>query len=90
MNEFVFNIPTTANVIWRRDHGLESHPLDRRSRGFELGTSGYKASGLFTTPRQLLKFGGYKKSSFSGVALAKLTTEKFNSSRAITWPKSVT
>ena len=25
---FVFNIPPTAKVIWRRDHGLKSHPTD--------------------------------------------------------------
>ena len=25
---FVFNVPTTAMVIWRRDHGLKSHQTD--------------------------------------------------------------
>ena len=23
---FVFSVPTTAKVIWRRGHGLKSHP----------------------------------------------------------------
>ena len=58
--------------------------------GIELGTPGYKASGLSTTPRWLLKFGGYKTTSISEVALTKLNTEKFNSSRAITCHESVT
>ena len=31
--EFVFNIPPTAKVIWRWDHGLESHMTDWRSWG---------------------------------------------------------
>ena len=25
---FVFNAPPTAKVIWRRGHGLNSHPTD--------------------------------------------------------------
>ena len=25
---FVFNFPPTAKVIWRRGHGLKSHPTD--------------------------------------------------------------
>ena len=25
---FVFNIPPTAKVIWRRGNGLKSHPTD--------------------------------------------------------------
>ena len=25
---FVFNVPPTAEVIWRRGHGLKSHPTD--------------------------------------------------------------
>ena len=25
---FVFNVPPTAKVIWRRGHGLKSHPTD--------------------------------------------------------------
>ena len=25
---FVFNVPPTAKVIWRRSHGLKSHPTD--------------------------------------------------------------
>ena len=24
----VFNVPPTAKVIWRRGHGLKSHPTD--------------------------------------------------------------
>ena len=24
----VFNVPPTAKVIWRRDHGFKSHPTD--------------------------------------------------------------
>ena len=32
----VFNVPPTAKVIWRRDHGLKSHPTDRRSRESNL------------------------------------------------------
>ena len=25
---FVFNVPPTAKVIWRRGHGFKSHPTD--------------------------------------------------------------
>ena len=25
---FVFNVPPTAKVIWRRGHSLKSHPAD--------------------------------------------------------------
>ena len=25
---FVFNVPPTAKVIWRRGYGLKSHPTD--------------------------------------------------------------
>ena len=25
---FVLNVPPTAEVIWRRGHGLKSHPTD--------------------------------------------------------------
>ena len=25
---FVLNVPPTAKVIWRRGHGLKSHPTD--------------------------------------------------------------
>ena len=25
---FIFNVPPTAKVIWRRSHGLKSHPTD--------------------------------------------------------------
>ena len=25
---FVFNVPPRAKVIWRRGHGLKSHPTD--------------------------------------------------------------
>ena len=32
----VFNVPPTAKVIWRRGHGLKSHPTDRRSRESNL------------------------------------------------------
>ena len=51
VNEFVFNILSTYEVIWRRCQGLESH-LDES--GIKLGTPGYKTSGLSTTPRRLL------------------------------------
>ena len=51
---FVFNVPPTAKVIWRRGHGLKSHPTDWRSRESNLRPLVYKASGLSTTPRRLL------------------------------------
>ena len=37
---FVFNIPPTAKVIWRRGHGLKSHPTDLSSPGIEPATPG--------------------------------------------------
>ena len=50
----VFNVPPTTKVIWRRGHGLKSHPTDRRSRESNLRPLVYKASGLSTTPQRLL------------------------------------
>ena len=50
----VFNVPPTAKVIWRRGHGLKSHPTDWRSRESNLRPLVYKASGLSTTPQRLL------------------------------------
>ena len=50
----VFNFPPTAKVIWRRGHGLKSHPTDWRSRESNLRPLVYKASGLSTTPQRLL------------------------------------
>ena len=41
--------PPTAKVIWRRGHGLKSHPTDWLSRGSNLRPLVYKASGLSTT-----------------------------------------
>ena len=29
---FVFNVPPTAKVIWRRGHGFKSHPIDWDTR----------------------------------------------------------
>ena len=51
---FVFNVPPTAKVIWRRGHGLKSHPTDWWSRESNLRPLVYKASGLSTTPQRLL------------------------------------
>ena len=51
----VFNVPPTAKVIWRRGHGLKSHPTDWRSRESNLRPLVYKASGLSTTPQRFLK-----------------------------------
>ena len=51
----VFNVPPTAKVIWRRGHGLKSHPTDWRSRESNLRPLVYKASGLSTTPQRLLQ-----------------------------------
>ena len=49
VNESVFNVPLTAEAIWRWDHGLVSS--DRLEEpGIKLETPGYKA----TTPRLLL------------------------------------
>ena len=50
---FVFNIPPTAKVIWRRGHSLKSHPTDQWSRESNLRSPVYKASGLSTTPQRL-------------------------------------
>ena len=49
----MFNIPPTAKVIWRRGHGLKSHPTNWRSRESNLRPLVYKASGLSTTPQWL-------------------------------------
>ena len=51
----VFNVPPTAKVIWRRGHGLKSHPTDWRSRESNLRPLVYKASALSTTPQRLLE-----------------------------------
>ena len=53
-SEFVFNIPPTAEVIWRWCHGLVSS--DGLQLGIELGTPGYKVSGLSTISLWLLCF----------------------------------
>ena len=37
MSEFVLTLPSTAKVIWRWGHGLESHLKDWRSRGSNSG-----------------------------------------------------
>ena len=47
-------VPPTAKVIWRRGHGLKSHPTDWRSRESNLRPLVYKASDLSTTPQRLL------------------------------------
>ena len=52
----MFNVPPTAKVIWRRGHGLKSHPTDWRSRESNLRPLVYKASSLSTTPQRLLGF----------------------------------
>ena len=52
---FVFNVPPTAKVIWRRGHGLKSHPTDWWSRESNLRSLVYEASDLSTTPQRLLK-----------------------------------
>ena len=54
---FVFNVPTTAKVIWKRGHSLKSHPTDLCSRGSKLRPLVYKASGLSTKPQRLHKVG---------------------------------
>ena len=53
-SEFVFNVSPTASVIWGHGHGLGSHPTDRKSPGWK--TPGYEASGLSTTPQQLISW----------------------------------
>ena len=45
----MFNVPLTAKVIW----SLESHLKNWRRQGSNMGTYGYKAGGLPTTPQQL-------------------------------------
>ena len=50
----MFNVPPTAKVIWRRGHGLKSHPKDWRSWESNLRPLVYKASDLSTTPQRLL------------------------------------
>ena len=50
---YVFNIPPTAKVFWKRGPGLVySNRLEKP--GIEPGNPVYKASGLSTTPWQLL------------------------------------
>ena len=51
---FVLNVPPTAKVIWRRGHGLKSHPTDLWSQESNLRPLIYKASSSSTTPRWLL------------------------------------
>ena len=50
---FVFNVPPTAKVIWRRGHGLKSHPTGWWNRESNLRPLVYKARVLSTTPRRL-------------------------------------
>ena len=45
---FVFNNSPTADVVWRRDQGIKSHPTDWRSWGLNRRPLFYKASGLST------------------------------------------
>ena len=45
---FVFNVPPTAQVIWRRGHDLKSRLTDWLSRGSNLQPIVFKASGLST------------------------------------------
>ena len=52
---FEFNIQLTAKVIWRRGHGLKSHPTDWWSRESNLQPLAYKASCLSTSPWRLLQ-----------------------------------
>ena len=52
---FVFNVPPTAKVIWRRGHGFKSHLTDWWSPESNLRPLVYKASGLPTSPRRLLR-----------------------------------
>ena len=49
MSVFVFHVSLIAKVAWIQGHGLESHLTDRRGRGLNSGTPGYKVSGLSTT-----------------------------------------
>ena len=49
----MFNIPQVAKVIWRLGYILGSHLTEER--GSNSGTSGYKASGLSSTPWHLLQ-----------------------------------
>ena len=49
---FMFNVPPTAQVIWRRGP-RKSHPTIWWSRGSNLLSLLYKASGLSTTSHQL-------------------------------------
>ena len=51
---FVLNVPSTAKVIWRRGHGLKTHPTDWWSQESNLRPLVYKASSLSSTPQQLL------------------------------------
>ena len=51
---FVFSVPPTAKVIWRRGHGLVSSDRLVKS-GIEPTTPVYKASGLYTTPRRYFR-----------------------------------
>ena len=51
---FVFNVPPTAKVILTWGHSLKSHPTDWGSWESSLQPLVYKASGLSTTPQQLL------------------------------------
>ena len=46
-------VPLTAMAIWRRGHGLKSHPTDWWSWGSSPWPLVYKACGLSTTPQRL-------------------------------------
>ena len=50
----VFEVPSTDKVIWRRGHGLKSHPTDWKSLESNLRPLVYKGSDLSTTPQQPL------------------------------------
>ena len=69
---FGFNVPPTAKVIWRRGHSLKSHPTDWKSRESNPRPLVYKASGLSTTPRRLLRpSGGHAGHTGGRLGLAK-------------------
>ena len=50
----MFNVPQTAGVILETGHGLRVSSDRLEEPGVKLGTPGNIASGLPTTPRQLL------------------------------------
>ena len=63
VGEFVFNVPSTAKVIWRQ---VSSDRLEEPV--VKLGTPGYKQSGWSTTPRRLLKRVKHYESHIAGCA----------------------